>query len=87
MKFWGNSTNFGKTNIMTPKEKAIELYNKFLNPSGDTYLYGILEHESAKECALIAVDEILEAINWHEFETPNKEIEYWEKVKQEIENL
>ena len=72
---------------MTPKEKAQELYNKFLNPSGDTYLYNMLEHESAKECALIAVDEILEAINWHEFETPNKEIEYWEKVKQEIQNL
>jgi hypothetical protein len=47
---------------MTPKEKAIELYNKFLNPSGDTYLYGMLEHESAKECALIAVDELI--WNW-----------------------
>jgi hypothetical protein len=74
---------------MTPKEKAIELYNKFLNPSGGTYLYGMLEHESAKECALIAVDEILDLKhivtlrrNMHEME-----LEYWDEVKQEIENL
>ena len=71
---------------MTPKEKAIELYNKFLNPSGDTYLYGMLEHESAKECALIAVDEIMlnEKINHSSLD---KTYEYWEEVKQEIENL
>ena len=70
---------------MTPKEKAKELYNKFLNPSGDTYLYGMLEHESAKECALIAVDEILDMVK----HTPIEFIEtdYWQEVKQEIENL
>ena len=67
-------------NNMTPKEKAIELYNKFLNPSGDTYLYGMLEHESAKECALIAVDEILKT-------NPYKARNYWQEVKKEIENL
>lgn len=78
---------------MKPKEKAIELYNKFLNPSGDTYLYGMLEHESAKECALIAVDEILSELvytqNYVE-DTMNKiqvYISYWQEVKQEIENL
>ena len=65
---------------MTPKEKAIELYNKFLNPSGDTYLYGMLEHESAKECALIAVEEILKT-------NPYKARNYWQEVKQEIEKL
>ena len=70
-------------NNMTPKEKAIELYNKFLNPSGDTYLYGMLEHESAKECALIAVDEILE-ITKHE--SPSAYV-YYMQVKKEIENL
>ena len=74
---------------MTPKEKAEELYNKFLNPSGDTYLYGMLEHESAKECALIAVDEILNANpNYPEFkENEGTPIRYWEVVKQHIENL
>ena len=81
---------------MTPKEKAIELYNKFLNPSGDTYLYGMLEHESAKECALIAVDEIIEATNMYQYgisnaleHIPSKIVKhpYWQEVKQEIEAL
>ena len=35
---------------MTPKEKALELYNKM-------YDYSLFEEE-AKRCALIAVDEI-----------------------------
>ena len=74
---------------MTPKEKAIELYNKFLNPSGDTYLYGMLEHESAKECALIAVDEIIDSEPQYEWsndywKNPN---DFWQEVKQEIQNL
>jgi hypothetical protein len=76
---------------MTPKEKAEELYNKFLNPSGDTYLYGMLEHESAKECALIAVDEILEALGYKSLsDSPYTTLEarqYYLQVKQEIENL
>ena len=75
---------------MTPKDKAIELYNKFLNPSGDTYLYGMLEHESAKECALIAVDEILklENNNGYYFDGTNvTSISFWQEVKQEIEKL
>jgi hypothetical protein len=77
---------------MTTKEKAIELYNKFLNPSGDTYLYGMLEHESAKESALIAVDEILFFFNNKAFvltyqEIIKYEIPYWQEVKQEIEKL
>jgi hypothetical protein len=40
-----------------------------------------------KQCALIAVDEIIDAIDWHEFETPNKEINYWLDVRKEINNL
>ena len=74
---------------MPPKEKAIELYNKFLNPSGDTHLYGMLEHESAIECALIAVDEILLiAPMMHMEGFGNLTIrEYYKKVKQEIEKL
>lgn len=73
---------------MTPKEKAIELYNKFLNPSGDTYLYGMLEHESAKECALIAVNEILSELTEipYGLEYLNR-LNYWQEVKQEIEAL
>lgn len=60
---------------MTPKEKAKELVDQY----DETLTY--LESKSkAKECALIAVDEILMCcIGSHE--------EYWEQVKQEIEKL
>ena len=70
---------------MTPKEKAEELVNRFA-PYVDTFHKGILEN--AKQCALIAVDEVLND-DWF---IPNLEDllarkEYWEEVKQEINNL
>ncbi len=69
---------------MTPKEKAWDLNQKFME------LQHCLENnawDNSKQCALIAVDEILNAIDWHKFETPNNEIEYWDEVKNEIEKL
>ena len=63
---------------MTPKEKAQELFNKMFD-------FSIFE-ESAKKCALIAVDEIL----LHEKENHSildKSTEYWREVKKEIEAL
>ena len=63
---------------MTPKEKAKELVNKMAFEVCIT---------DAKQCALIAVNEIKEAIFWHPFESPNFELEYWQEVKQEIEKL
>ena len=70
---------------MTPKEKAIELFDKMHEKiyNGDMYddLY------RAQQCALIAVEEIKEAIFWHPFESPNFQLEYWQEVKQEIEKL
>jgi hypothetical protein len=62
---------------MTPKEKAQELIDKYDS---------ILTYKS-KQCALVAVDEILNTIDWHEFETPNKELDYWIEVKREIQIL
>ena len=80
---------------MTPKEKAEELVDKFYQTTPNEYFVnepiGIKGRykswEQAKQCALIAVDEIKEAIFWHPFESPNFELEYWQDVKQEIENL
>jgi len=80
---------------MKASEKAKELVKKFKTsaieiPLGDgtnDVINGYITFESAKQCALITVDEILDAINWHDFETPNKEIEYWNEVKTEIEKL
>lgn len=60
---------------MTPKEKAEELVEKY----DETLTY--LESKSkAKQCALIAVDEILSLL-WC------ADLEYWNKVKKEIEKL
>jgi len=61
---------------MTPKEKAKELVNKF-------YIQEIKYYENittAKQCALIAVDEIL---NLDNFSIEGRI--YWQEVKLEIE--
>ncbi|MBP6357754.1 MAG: hypothetical protein KA311_00245 [Sediminibacterium sp.] len=66
---------------MTPKEKAGELVNKFLQ-----YTPVEFEYEYAKQCALIAVDEILESYKTKDLIYP-KEVIYWQEVKQEINNF
>jgi hypothetical protein len=68
---------------MTPKEKAIELYNKFVTMPYPT------NTDRAKQCALIAVDEIIEA-NPIAFRIDNSirsNKDYWQEVKIEIEKL
>lgn len=71
---------------MTPKEKAIELVDKFMNLYEGIQL-GLAKKHWAKQSALIAVNEILDAIDWHNFEFPSKEFIYWQEVKREIEKL
>jgi hypothetical protein len=67
---------------MTPKEKAIELYEKFYYK-----IPTLLDDKTldclAQECALIAVDEILK-LCWN---GNLKAQEYWQEVKKEIEKL
>ena len=67
---------------MTPKEKAQELTKKM-------YDLDIL-YEDAKQCAVIAVDEILKEYR-EDYEEINKDIytiySWWQEVKQEIELL
>jgi hypothetical protein len=67
---------------MTPKEKAIELYEKFYYKIPTLLDEKILDC-LAQECALLAVDEILN-LCWN---GNLKAKEYWEEVKQEILNL
>jgi hypothetical protein len=62
---------------MNPKEKAKELVEKFRLNVVDYEGNGINGHK-AKQCALIAVNEILE-------DTEN--IYFWHEVKSEIEAL
>jgi hypothetical protein len=74
---------------MTPKEKAEQLVEKF-KPLCDGYFGGKINKAFAKQCALIAVEEILSHITI----TTNQsglirdfQKEYWQQVKTEIENL
>jgi hypothetical protein len=70
---------------MTPKEKALELWNKFFYAQlteGDFTLDG----EIAYKCALIAVDEIIEETPTYLGELNPKRF-YWNQVKKEIEEL
>ena len=77
---------------MTPKQKAIQLVNKFMSYA-DSNHYGSIA--SAKQCALIAVDEIIEvtAPDCDRYEPYYLELkaemtqQYWQEVKQEIEKL
>jgi len=81
---------------MTPKEKAKELVDKFKIYADDNYAddtnpyYGqilankrIVLHNSAKQCALIAVDELINDRLNSNILYPS----YWQEVKQEIELL
>jgi hypothetical protein len=66
---------------MTPKEKAEELVDKFRISKAITESY-------AKQCALIAVEEIMSALTYLPYGLNYlNQINYWEEVKQEIELL
>jgi hypothetical protein len=75
---------------MTPKEKAGQLFFKYRNlENKDSFI----NNYNAKQCALIAVDEII--IQWEYIDTYlsdlngelNPNLKYWYDVKQEIEKL
>ena len=72
---------------MTPKEKANSLCMKFLIQTTTDIPYGI-NKTIAKECALIAVDEII-ASNPIAFDEEDNCIakQWWQEVKIEIEKL
>lgn len=75
---------------MTPKEKAKELVEKYLNNIEDRTGTFILSKYSAKQCALIALDEVIDAVlNEEGFSIDyfNKVTSYWNEVKKEIEKL
>ncbi len=67
---------------MSPEEKAKEIYWKYFQLVAD----GSHPEENAKDCALIAVDEIL---NHHSTEQGLYRIDryYWQEVKKQIKIL
>jgi hypothetical protein len=66
---------------MTPREIAEELVEKFMLWK---FQKCELSKKQAKQCALIAVDELIYET---QFEVPNIRQRYWIEVKQEIEKL
>jgi hypothetical protein len=72
---------------MTPREKADELYSKYDDLLNKDFMNPIVFDNQLKQCALIAVDELIEvASDYCDFdETITKK--YWQEVKNEIENL
>ena len=74
---------------MTPKEKARELFTiyRFVLSKRNAPL-GNQKDLIAKQCALIAVDEVVAQIEPSvSMDVISARIEYWEQVKQEIEKL
>jgi hypothetical protein len=72
---------------MTAKEKAEELvYKMYYIDSPDDYDEISMQYSHAKLCALIAVDEILIALEGNHWQN-RLMMDYYEEIKQEIEKL
>ena len=85
---------------MTPKEKALELVYKYVSFAKGKILFQ-LTTESAKQCALIVVDEMIaevynishqytaiyDVISMSYNYTESKELKFWNEVKNEINKL
>ena len=65
---------------MTPQEKALNLYNRMI-------VDFTIDKWQSKQCALIAVDEIIDTIEYSSQADEISKIIYWDKVKEEIEKL
>jgi hypothetical protein len=79
---------------MTAKEKAQELFNKFADIEhlgvygeydGTWEWSSSLWRQQAKECALIAVEEVMVYLD--QIMLPNPFKQYWNEVKHEIKKL
>jgi hypothetical protein len=70
---------------MTPKEKAEELFYKMLS-TDKLDSYSFVGRNVAKQCALIAVEEMIALVTNYKVGCRDEQ-EYWQEVKQEIEKL
>jgi hypothetical protein len=71
---------------MTPKEKAEELLLRYLKVKTHKMFNGWWHKITAKQCALISVDEVIEALHEHHWQN-RLIIDYWQEVKNELEKL
>ena len=78
---------------LTVKDKAKKLVDSF-TPYAHYYVHDLVnmednkieQWENAKQCAIIAVDEIIKALE-SDWSFMKIKINYWQDVKQEIEKL
>ncbi len=69
---------------MMPKEKAVELYNFYIEFNVGHIFY----KSNTKKCAIKVVDEIIKEYGtYYKMPIEGKYVSYWEEVKKEIENL
>ncbi len=73
---------------LTPKEKAKKLYELFSKHAKywDCYNDSPLEIDHTKQCALIAVDEII-SIKLLWFQKNTEHLDFWKEVKEELLKL
>ena len=76
---------------MTPKEKAKEIFDKMYGKTPVRDEESLIEldrdRDTAIQCALVAVDEMLQLSSLVGSDLSDTFYIYWEEVKQEIENL
>ena len=77
---------------MNAKEKAKELILKFMRLQEPNYNW--FHSKLAKQCALIAVEEIINALveyddrnNTYELQNMDRDFNYWQQVKSELQSL
>jgi hypothetical protein len=75
--------------MISPKEKALYLYGRFLFYTDIDYQDSKVEIYNTKQCALIAIDEILDLnLGFSNCDENNWAIDkFYLEVKQEIEKL
>ena len=71
---------------LTPKEKAKELVLKFKELPQEGTLMFYITFEISKQCALIAVDEII-SIKLLWFQKDTEHLDFWKEVKEELLKL
>jgi hypothetical protein len=68
---------------MTPQEKSkqiVDYYQKLISPHVSVSI-GL-----ARECAIRAVDEIIETLYLNFYDSTNGTYEFWEEVRKELKN-
>jgi hypothetical protein len=88
-----NGLNNLKTNKIMPsqeipKQQALILVSTFWNTKVETthVRESIMSKELAIKCSIYSVEKIIEALDVHQWQN-REEIEFYNKVKKELENL